>query len=476
MPWRPYSTSAEPPDYEDDELMDDIDEGYTDFDGAFVDEGFSEDIEDGFESSSDAPLTSRSMRYGGDKGVTRGIHRDGQSKGCCSDFGRTSRCFVVCSVLGLGGYAFLHEYQALTATGANAGCLELSGAEHNCSLASSVCEPSRPSCGPLLAREVTRLKGYAHHVAPSFFAAPVTPDHRMREQNKSSTLLDSAVRGLLGDYAFVIDPRPDEPGDACEKDDATMPGDDTMRGPQSSMKGWRIVQQRLFDVPEFPLQLRVVRGYSEDDFSRLDLQKQLGAGNLSYPMSPRCTEQRKDAMWAISHVKAWRYAQNCCGLSPWTLFFENDVYPHPSLVNALRSLPKWLSDFPAARMVYLGWCFSYTHGDGWLDSFVAGSPFSVELVKFSGTQCTHAYMLHQQILPSLISAATPFNYPACTLDRFLQTWTQENLFPDGVFGVRAADANKYAPAHFMIAENPKYDFDGIVYVASPRSAEKKSTA
>jgi len=127
-------------------------------------------------------------------------------------------------------------------------------------------------------------------------------------------------------------------------------------------------------------------------------------------------------------------------------------------------------------MVYLGWCFSYTHGDGWLDSFVAGSPFSVELVKFSGTQCTHAYMLHQQILPSLISAATPFNYPACTLDRFLQTWTQENLFPDGVFGVRAADANKYAPAHFMIAENPKYDFDGIVYVASPRSAEKKSTA
>ena len=49
MPWRPYSTSAEPPDYEDDELMDDIDEGYTDFDGAFVDEGFSEDIEDGFE-------------------------------------------------------------------------------------------------------------------------------------------------------------------------------------------------------------------------------------------------------------------------------------------------------------------------------------------------------------------------------------------------------------------------------------------
>ena len=43
------------------------------------------------------------------------------------------------------------------------------------------------------AREVTRLKGYAHHVAPTFFAAPVTPDHRMREQNRSSTLLDSAV-------------------------------------------------------------------------------------------------------------------------------------------------------------------------------------------------------------------------------------------------------------------------------------------
>jgi len=285
--------------------------------------------------------------------------------------------------------------------------------------------------------------------------------------------MDGAVRGLLGDYVFIIDPRADEEGDACKKDDAKMPGEDTMRGPQSSMKGWRVLQQRFYNAPEFPLEPRVVRGYTDGDFSRLDLQKQLGAGNLSHPMSPRCTEEPKNAMWALSHIKAWRYAQKCCSITPWTLFVENDVYPHPQLTNALRNLPKWLKDFPAARVVYLGWCFSYTHGDGWLDSFVAGSPYSVELVKFSGAQCTHAYMLHQQILPSLISAASPFNYPSCMLDRFLQTWTQDNLFPDGVFGIRASDANKYAPAHFMIAETPKYDFDGLVYVASPRAKEKK---
>ena len=35
-------------------------------------------------------------------------------------------------------------------------------------------------------------------------------------------------------------------------------------------------------------------------------------------------------------------------------------YPHPELMTALRKLPQWLAAFPAARVIYLGWCFSYT--------------------------------------------------------------------------------------------------------------------
>jgi hypothetical protein len=358
MPWRPYSAAA------DDDTMDDVDEGYTDVDEGFADEGYAED---GWESASDAPLTSRSMRYGGDKASrTRGVHLDdekSQGSSCCRSFCRCFRTLVCCSVLGAGGYVGFGEYKSLKANGAAAECVDITGNEGGCALAASVCAPSHPHCRPLVDREITRLRGHLHDLAPSVFS-PVPDKVVKKPLNETATLMDSAVRGMLGDYVFVIDPRASEPGDACEEDDAEMPDEDTMRGPQSTMKGWRVVQKRFADAPDFPLKLRVVRGYTAEDFSRLDLQKQLGAGNLSHPMSPRCTDQTKDAMWALSHIKAWHYAQSCCLSSQWTMFMENDVYPHPQLTNALRNLPKWLKDFPAARMVYLGWCFSYTHGDG----------------------------------------------------------------------------------------------------------------
>jgi hypothetical protein len=176
-------------------------------------------------------------------------------------------------------------------------------------------------------------------------------------------------------------------------------------------------------------------------------------------------------MWALSHIRAWRHVHECCADTPFALFLENDAYPHPQLMTALRKLPQWLAAFPAARIVYLGWCFSYTHETGWLDSFVAGVPDELELVKFSGAQCTHAYMLHKSVLPELLAEATPFNFPSCHLDRFLQAWTQLHL-PNGVFGLRASDSAKYAPAKFMIADEPKYEFDGIVFQAGKRMGGK----